>query len=242
MGISGSKVAVITGATGSIGSAMARALSAAGYSLVLNAPSNDSLMGLRAQLAGPCITVAGNLHVEGMPQTLLTAAREQFGGCDVCFNNGGLLEAGSIETIDVERICTMVRVNVEGAFRLAYTFLQYFVEQGHGHLVNTSNVLAQKVRPTLGAYAATKYALEALTEALRMELSKTDVHISSIEPGLVRTGRADGWEEPPAGRLGVTDPFDPAQMARMMLYVLEKTAPSLRAQRAEAVEEPALAF
>jgi NADP-dependent 3-hydroxy acid dehydrogenase YdfG len=242
MDAGGGKVAVITGATGSIGSAMARALSAAGYSLVLNAPSSESLMGLRAQLTGPCITVAGHLHVEGMPQTLLTAATEQFGGCDVCFNNGGLLEAGSIETIDVERICNMVRVNVEGAFRLAYTFLQQFVQQRHGHLVNTSNVLAQKVRPTLGAYAATKYALEALTEALRMELSKTDVHLSSIEPGLVRTARADGWEQPPAGRLGITDPFDPDQMARMMLYILEKTQPTHRAQRAEPVAEPVLAF
>ncbi|HZB87751.1 MAG TPA: SDR family oxidoreductase [Terracidiphilus sp.] len=242
MSISGGRVAVITGATSSIGSAMARALSAAGYALVLNAPSHETLIALRAQLKGPCLTVAGSLSVEGMPQTLLTAAMETFGGCDVCFNNGGLLEAGTIDTIDVERICSMVRVNVEGAFRLAYTFLQHFARQGHGHLVNTSNVLAQKVRPTLGAYAATKYALEALTEALRMELSRTDIHISSIEPGLVRTGRAEGWEEPPAGRLGVTDPFDPDQMARMMLYILEKSGPALRAQRAELVEEPALAF
>lgn len=238
----GSRVAVITGATGSIGSAMARALSAAGYALVLNAPSSESLIELRAQLQGPCITVAGNLHMEGMPQTLLAAAKEQFGGCDVCFNNGGLLEAGTIGTLDVERVCTMVRVNVEGAFRLAYTFLQHFVAQGHGHLVNTSNVLAQKVKPALGAYAATKYAVEALTEALRLELSRTDVHISSIEPGLVRTGRADGWEEPPTGRLGVTDPFDPAQMARMMLYILEKTAPAPRVRQAEAAQEPVLAF
>ncbi len=93
-------------------------------------------------------------------------------------------------------------------------------------------------RPTLGAYAATKYALEALTEALRMELSRTDVRISCIEPGLVRTGRPDRWEEPPAERLGVTDPFDPEQMARMMLYMLETAAPTTKL---EPVGEPALA-
>lgn len=218
------KVAVITGATGGIGAAIARALSHAGYSLVLNAPSNEKLTALASQLEGPSVAVAGNLRVESMPQTLLAAALDSFGRCDVCFNNGGLLEAGTIETIDVERICNMVRVNVEGAFRIAYTFLQQFVKQGYGHLVNTSSVLGKKVRPTVGAYAATKYAIEALSEALRMELSKTDVQISCIEPGLVRTGLHDRWEIPPAELLGIANPLEPDDIARMVLFILEQPA------------------
>jgi NADP-dependent 3-hydroxy acid dehydrogenase YdfG len=218
------KVAVITGATGGIGSAIAKMLSRAGYSLVLNAPSNEKLNALATQLDGPCMMVAGNLRVESVPQMLLSAAIQNFGRCDVCFNNGGLLEAGTIEAIDIERICNMVRVNVEGAFRIAYTFLQYFVQQGHGHLVNTSSVLGKKVRPTVGAYAATKYAIEALSEALRMELSKTDVQISCIEPGLVRTGLHDRWEVPPGDLLGITDPLEPEDIARMVLFILEQPA------------------
>ena len=53
-----------------------------------------------------------------------------FGRCDVCFNNSGLVEAATVEAIDIERVCTMARVNVEGAFRMAYTFLKHFVQQG----------------------------------------------------------------------------------------------------------------
>lgn len=218
------KVAVITGATGGIGTAIAKSLSRVGYSLVLNAPSNEKLSALASQLDGPCVVVAGNLRVESIPRMLLSAALENFGRCDVCFNNGGLLEAGSIESIDIERICNMVRVNVEGAFRIAYTFLQHFVQQGHGHLVNTSSVLGKKVRSTVGAYAATKYAIEALSEALRMELCRTDVQISCIEPGLVKTGLHDRWEVPPAEILGIAEPLEPEDIARMVLFILEQPA------------------
>ena len=216
------KVAVITGATGGIGSAIAKSLSRAGYSLVLNAPSHEKLNTLVSQLDGPAVAMPGNLRVESMPGTLLSAALQNFGRCDVCFNNGGLLEAGTIEAIDIERVCNMVRVNVEGAFRIAYTFLQHFVKQRRGHLVNTSSVLGKKVRPTVGAYAATKYAIEALSEALRMELARTDVQISCIEPGLVRTGVHDRWEVPPADLLGISDPLEPEEIARMVLFILEQ--------------------
>src|SRR5215469_8397145 len=99
------KVAVITGATGGIGAAIAKSLSRAGYSLVLNAPSNEGLNALVSRLHGPAVAVPGNLRVESMPGTLLAAALRNFGRCDVCFNNGGLLEAGTIDTIDIERVC-----------------------------------------------------------------------------------------------------------------------------------------
>ena len=216
------KVAVITGATGGIGTAIAKSLSKAGYALVLNAPSNEKLNLLATQLDGPCVLVAGNLRVESIPQMLLSAAIQNFGRCDICFNNSGLVEAGTIETIDIERICNMVRVNVEGAFRTAYTFLQYFVQQGNGHLVNTSSVLGKKVRPTVGAYAATKYAIEALSEALRLELSKSEVQISCIEPGLVRTGLNDRWEVPSGELLGIPEPQEPDDIARLVLFILER--------------------
>lgn len=235
------KVAVITGATGAIGSAIARSLSGAGYSLVLNAPSNEKLQSLASQLDGPCVMVAGNLRVESIPQTLLTAALHNFGRCDVCFNNGGLLEAGAIETIDVERICNMVRVNVEGAFRMAYTFLQHFVQQGHGHLVNTSSILGQKVRPTVGAYAATKFAVEALSEALRMELGRTAVRISCVEPGMVRTGNADRWEKPVTELKGAAAPSEPEDIARLVLQILEPPVRARAPQRVMQSAEPVLA-
>lgn len=232
------RVAVITGATGGIGAAFARTLSAAGYALVLNAPSTEKLCVLREQLSGACVAIAGNLRAESMPQTLLSTALEHFGRCDVCFNNSGLLEAGSIETLDVERICNMVRVNVEGAFRMAYTFLQHFVAQGRGHLVNTSFALNQRVQPAVGAYAATKYAVEALSEALRMELSQTEVLVSCVEPGLVRTGIHGHWRETRVEPIEANEPFEPAVLARMMLSVLEPPRQAAAAYQVDAVLAP----
>ncbi len=212
---------MITGATGGMGAAFARALSAAGYGLVLNAPSSEKLHALREQLTGPCVTLAGNLRAESMPRELLEAALREFGRCDVCFNNSGLLEAGSIEVLDVERVCNMVRVNVEGAFRMAYTFLQHFVAQESGHLVNTSFALHQRVQAAVGAYAATKYAVEALSEALRMELSQTEVLVSCVEPGRVRTGIRGQWREERVDAADACDAFEPEALARTMLGVLE---------------------
>jgi len=154
-----------------------------------------------------------------------------------------LIEAGTVETVDIERICNMVRVNVEGAFRMAYTFLQHFVQQGRGHLFNTSSILGRKVRPTVGAYAATKFAIEAFSEALRMELSKSEVRISSIEPGLV----AD-WLSGPLGScllrclMGMEEPLDPVEVARMVLVILEEPANQLIPQHAVLPRERELAL
>ncbi len=99
---------------------------------------------------------------------MLYAALDRFGRCDICFNNGALFEAGIIETVDIERLSSMVRVNVEGSFRVAYVFVKHFVSEGSGHLVNVSSALGSSVRPT--PYAATQRAIEALSDALAAEL------------------------------------------------------------------------
>lgn len=216
------KVAVITGATGGIGAAVARSLSEAGWRLVLSARSAHKIELLSSQLGTQVAVVPGDLRDKSLPSALLSTAMKQFGRCDMCFNNAGFLEVGSVETADIERICDMVRVNVESAFRMAYVFLQHFVREKRGHLINTSSVLGKKVRPTAGAYAATKYAIEALSEALRMELSKTDVQVSCLQPGLVMSGLHDRWEVHPSELMGITEPLSPSDIARMVLFLLDQ--------------------
>jgi NADP-dependent 3-hydroxy acid dehydrogenase YdfG len=210
------KVAVITGATGGIGAGIARALSSAGYRLVLSGRSLPKLNALASSIPTPSVIVVGDLQDASIPETLLSKATETFGGCDICLNNGGILEVGPIETIDVER------VNVEAAFRIAYVFLKHFVGQKSGHLISISSVLGKKVRPTVGAYAGTKHAIEALSEALRIELSKSDVQVSCIEPGLVRTGLHDRWEVHPSQLMNIPEPLLPADIARMVLFLIQQ--------------------
>jgi NADP-dependent 3-hydroxy acid dehydrogenase YdfG len=216
------KTAVITGATGGIGAAVARALSQAGWNLVLTARSAEKLQALASELGSRVAVVPADLTDPAVPAALLSAALTNFGRCDLCFNNAGFLETGPIESIDIERVCAMVRINVEAAFRVAYTFLRHFVRENAGHLINTSSILGTKVRPTAGAYAGTKYAIEALSEALRMELAKTDVQVSSIQPGLVMTGLHDHWQVHPSELMGIAEPLQPADIARMVLFLLDQ--------------------
>jgi NADP-dependent 3-hydroxy acid dehydrogenase YdfG len=94
---------------------------------------------------------------------------------------------------------------------------------GEGTLVNISSVLGTKVRTTAGAYAATKYAVEALSEALRMELARTNVRITCIEPGLVRSGLHRHLDIHPAESMGI-EPLTPEDIADQVLHVLQQPA------------------
>jgi NADP-dependent 3-hydroxy acid dehydrogenase YdfG len=180
----------------------------------------EKLSALASQLKGPCTVIEGNLSDESLPETLLYAALDRFGRCDICLNNGALFEAGIIETVDIERLSSMVRVNVEGSFRFAYVFVKHFVSEGSGHLVNVSSVLGSSSRPT--PYAATQRAIEVLSDALISELGDSEVVVSCIQPGLVKSGLHHRWEIAPEGA-GSGYPLEPDDFARMVLFVLEQT-------------------
>jgi NADP-dependent 3-hydroxy acid dehydrogenase YdfG len=168
------QVAVITGASSGIGHGLAVELDQAGMKLVLTARRNDRLEALAAEVAD-CCCVSGDLTDKAMPQTLIDTATKRYGRCDVVFNSAGVMHVGAIEGVDTEVMARMIDVNVTAATRLAYPALKYFQIVGRGHLVNVSSVLGTKVRPTTGVYAGTKHAIEPLSEALRMEVAKTDI-------------------------------------------------------------------
>ncbi len=219
------KVAIITGASSGIGTAIARNLHEAGMRLLITARRADRLEEIAKELPGT-VFLAGDIADHDMPQALLDVALEKFGRLDVVCNNAGFVEKGTIETMDVDRMCEMVRVNVEAMFRMTYLALRHFKQQDSGHLVNTSSILGQKVRPTVGAYAGTKHAIEALTDALRIELAgaRSNVAVSCIEPGLVLTELHDHWEEHPVKSMNIPHPLTPEDVARCVRFVLEQPA------------------
>ena len=120
------------------------------------------------------------------------------------------------------RVCRMARVNVEAVYRVAYTAVRHFKEQGSGFLVNMSSVVGTKVRPTAGPYAGTKHALEALSEALRLELAGSGIGVSSIEAGLVMTELHDELAVHPRDSFRIKKPLVPEDIARGVRYVLEQ--------------------
>jgi NADP-dependent 3-hydroxy acid dehydrogenase YdfG len=215
------QVAIITGASSGIGAAVARELDAAGMKLVLNARRTERLEALAADLTHAEV-VAADIRDDNLPQNLIDAAVEHFGAVDVVFNNAGIMDTATIDDSDIDRLCANLRVNLEAATRLAYVALSYLKPRGRGDLINTSSILGTKVRPTAGVYAASKHGIEALTEALRMEVAGTGVRVACIEPGLVATELQDHFEVHPRDALGIKEPLQPADIARCVRFMLEQ--------------------
>lgn len=216
------KVAVITGASSGIGEGAARELADAGMKLVLTARRKEVLEKIAAQLDTEVIVVAGDITDESLPQKLIDTAVKDLGSCDVVFNNAGIMIVGKAEEIDLEAMCRMVRINVEAVFRLAIVAMRRLIKQGGGYLINTSSILGLKVRQTTGAYAGTKYAVEALTEDLRMQAAGTGVRVCSLEPGLVETHLQDHFPVHPRDMLNITAPVLPADIGRVIRFMLEE--------------------
>lgn len=211
----------ITGASSGIGAAVARDLAAAGVKLVLNGRRQGHLEAVAVGLPHAAIC-AGDIAEPTMPERLLELARTRWGGCDIVVNNAGELAAGTIEALDLDAMARMVEVNVAAAFRLAYAAVRAFKAQGHGHLVNTSSILGVKVRVPAGAYAGTKHAIEALSEALRLELAGTRIKVTSIQPGLVMTELHRNFAVHPREQLGIREALEPEDVARSVRFALEQ--------------------
>jgi NADP-dependent 3-hydroxy acid dehydrogenase YdfG len=222
MDLSG-KAALITGGTSGIGLAVAERLAERGVGLVLHGRRREILEEHGRRLPN-CAVMAGDIAEADAPGRVIDLTLERHGRLDIVFNNAGLIHAGSIEDIDIDKMCAMVRVNVEAAFRMAYTALKHFRTAGSGHLVNTSSVLGVKVRATAGAYAGTKHAVEALTQALRMEVAGSAIRVTSIEPGLVETDLHREMAVRPSVAYKIPEPLAPDDIARAVLFALEQPA------------------
>jgi NADP-dependent 3-hydroxy acid dehydrogenase YdfG len=216
------KAAVITGASSGIGAGVARELAEAGMKLVLTARRKDLLETLAGSLKTEVTVVAGDITDPALPQTLIDSAISAFGACDVVFNNAGVMTVGAIAEIDVEAACHMVRVNVEAVYRLAFVAMRRMLAQGSGFLINTSSSLGTKVRPTAGAYAGTKFAVEALTEDLRMQAAGTGVRVCAFEPGLVETHLQDHFPVHPKDALNIRHLVQPEEIGRVVRFILEQ--------------------
>ena len=214
------KVILITGANSGIGKATAKLLTEAGMICLLTARNREKLDHLAERLPGVEV-VAGDMIDPALPQMLVDAALEKLGRLDAVFNNAGIMNIGSIEEADLEALCSMVRLNFESVVRMSYVALRHMKTKGSGFLINTSSLAGLKTFPHLGAYSGTKFAVEALTDALRMELAGSGVKVAVIEPGRTNTHLFDHWSE--------EQKFDPAQgmlepedVARCVRFILEQ--------------------
>ncbi len=211
------KTAIITGATSGIGKAIADKLISHKYNVVLNGRSFTEQIN-----EDNIITNNSDLTDDETAETLLQLALSKFGKVDYLFVNAGIIESASIENINIDKMCHMMRLKVESTFRLIYTVLKYMKVKGAGHVFIMSSVLGTKTRENSGAYAAANYATEALAESLRMELSDTDIQITCIEPGLVKTNLHRDWTVHPQELLGISNALKPEDIADTVFEIMGK--------------------
>ena len=215
------KVCLVTGASSGIGFGIAGELHKNGYRVVATARRRDRLLKLGLS---PEDIHAGDLTDLSFMKTLEDYVFNTCDHCDYLFNCAGSITVGTIDEMDLEKMSRMIRLNIEATFQLTYSFLKQFKKQGYGHIVNISSVLGTKVRATAGAYAATKFAIEALSEALRLELTGTDIQVTCIEPGLVMTELHKDWPVHPREGMNIKDPLEVKNIVDAVNYIMDQPA------------------
>ena len=176
------KTALLTGATGGLGRAIAEALAARGATLILSSRKGPALDELAASLPGDGHrTVVSDLAEEGEALRLLEAAGE----IDVLVANAGLPASGKLDGFSQEQIGRALRVNLESPVRMTRELLPRFVERDSGHFVYVSSISGKAATARASLYAATKFGLRGFAFCLRDDLRPTNVGVSVISPGAI---------------------------------------------------------
>lgn len=195
------KVVVITGASSGLGEATAQLLSTEGATVVLGARRQDRINTLAETLMranGKALAVTMDVTDRAQVKRLVDAAVRTFGRVDVMINNAGLMPQAPLELLKVDEWDRMIDVNIKGVLYGIAAALPHMKAQKSGHFVNVSSVAGHKVGPGFAVYAATKYAVRALSEGLRQEVKPYNIRTTVISPGAVATELPDSVTDPAA--------------------------------------------
>ena len=176
------KVVLITGCSTGIGRAVAQLMTAGGCTVVATARAVDSLDGVTAatKLA---LDVTDPVAVQSAVQVTL----QRHGRIDVLVNNAGYAVRGALEEVPDDAVRAMFDVNVFGVLRMIRAVAPVMREQGAGRIITISSIAGKMSTPGNGTYSASKFAVEALSDALRLELRPFGVFVSLVEPGAIET-------------------------------------------------------
>jgi NADP-dependent 3-hydroxy acid dehydrogenase YdfG len=221
------KVAVVTGASSGIGEATAEALAAEGASVVVAARREDRLEDLVGRIrgnGGQVLSVTADVIEEQQAHDLIKQATDELGRVDILVNNAGVMQLSKVEKGLSDEWRRMFDVNVMGLLYVTDAAIEVMKEQGSGHIVNVSSLAGRKSGPFRGAYAGTKFAVNAISEALRQELLEDNIRITMVEPGAVETELADHITDEEA-REGMSalmeiERLQPEDIAAAVVYVV----------------------
>jgi NAD(P)-dependent dehydrogenase (short-subunit alcohol dehydrogenase family) len=199
---------LVTGCSSGIGRATAELLARRGHTVYATARREETLADLRA--AG-CRTLPLDVTDEQSRQAAVDTVVAENGAVGALVNNAGYSQSGALETLDLDEVRRQFETNVFGLLRMCQLVLPSMRRRGAGRIVNVSSMGANFTFPGGGSYHATKYAVEALSDALRFEVAGFGVGVTVIQPGLIRTSfsdRAVAEVPPPDERPGPYDEFN----------------------------------
>jgi 3-oxoacyl-[acyl-carrier protein] reductase len=219
------KVAVVTGASKGIGSAIAEDLAAAGAAVVLNYASSragaDAVVKRIQQSGGKAIAVQADVSKLEDVRRLFAETKRAFGTVDILVNNAGVYEFAPLEAITADHFHKQFDLNVLGLLWATQEAVKYFGPAG-GSIINLGSVVSTTALPNAAVYSGTKAAVNAITRSLARELGPRKIRVNAVCPGMVETegvhsaGLADGdfrkqtETQTPLGRIGQPRDIAPA--------------------------------
>jgi NADP-dependent 3-hydroxy acid dehydrogenase YdfG len=219
------KTAVVTGASSGIGEATARLLAKEGCNVALAARREERLNALAAELGERTLAAPTDVSDPAACAALVGRAVERFGSLDILINNAGLGLYGSIADGDPEDWRKMFDVNVLGVLYTTRAAVRQMLRQGSGDVLFVSSLAGRRVPRADGTvYAATKHAVGAIAEGLRMDVHEKGIRVINVEPGLVRTEFPES-SHPSAQRYYAEREYTPLEaedVARAVVYALDQ--------------------
>ncbi len=223
------KTALITGASGGIGAAVAKALHGAGASIAISGTRANVLEELKASLGGERVhVVTCNLSNAEDVEKLIPAAEAAMGGLDILVNNAGITRDGLAMRMKDEDWQAVIDVNLTSSFRLARAALKLMMKKRWGRIVSITSVVGVTGNPGQANYVASKAGLIGMSKSLAQELASRNVTVNCVAPGFIATAMTEALNDKqkeailgriPAGRMGSSD-----DIAAAVLYLASEEA------------------
>ncbi len=204
--------ALVTGASGGIGSAIAHALAAQGARLAVSGSNGEKLAAFRDSLGGEHVALPCNLSDGAAVDALVPAAVEALDGkLDILVNNAGVTRDNLLMRMKDEEWHDVIRVNLEAAFRLARAAAKPMMKARHGRIISITSVVGATGNPGQANYAASKAGLVGMSKAMAQELASRGITVNCVAPGFIASAMTDALPDAqkdalnariPMGRMG----------------------------------------
>jgi len=206
--------ALVTGATGGIGGAIARAFHARGATVTLSGTRKETLETLANELGDRAFVVPANLSDAVSVEALVPAAEAAMGGFDILVNNAGITRDNLFVRMKDEEWQDVMRVNLEATFRLSRAAAKSMMKRRYGRIISITSIIGTTGNPGQANYSAAKAAIVGMSKSLAFEVATRNITVNCLAPGFIETPMTDVLNEKhrestlqrvPMGRLGTAD-------------------------------------